>query len=339
MVNKQMNNVIEFRSQLMGIAAIGVVCVHSNSIVILPNYLGSLFGYGGIGVYIFVLLSSIGLYNSLKSRGGGYKKAEFYKRRFQRVIVPYLLIAATWYGIKYLLIQQNPTEFFYELSTLSFWINNQGAWYVAMLVPVYLVFPWFYDWVEKTQSSSIRTAKIVITGVSGSVIAFMISIINPQLYSHLSQVFSSIIVYVFGYYCADKVMTDKFNGWLVTVVCLLFYILKTITPLKNLDFISSISWSLLSIPIITVSVWLLSKVNTKPIDDLLGFFGKYSLEMYLWNIFLIQAIKYFGIIEWLKKYGDESGYMAYGIVVVGGVVLSVVYGKLTNLIIIIKKNS
>ena len=109
-----------YRNQLMGIAAIGVVCVHSNSIVNWPDFLGTLFGYGGIGVYIFVFLSSIGLYNSLKSRGGGYKKAEFYKRRFQRVIVPYLLIAATWYGIKYLLIQQNPTGFFYELSTLSF---------------------------------------------------------------------------------------------------------------------------------------------------------------------------------------------------------------------------
>lgn len=73
----------QYRNQLMGIAAIGVLCVHSNSIVNLPSYLNSLFGYGGIGVYIFVFLSSIGLYCSLKSRGG-YKKSEFYKRRFQR---------------------------------------------------------------------------------------------------------------------------------------------------------------------------------------------------------------------------------------------------------------
>lgn len=133
----------QYRNLLMGIAAIGVLCVHSNSIINLPSCLGKLFGYGGIGVYIFVFLSSIGLYYSLKSCG--YSKSEFYKRRFQRVIVPYLLIAATWYGTKYLFIQHDITEFFYELSTLSFWIDHQGAWYVAMLLPIYLVFPWFFD--------------------------------------------------------------------------------------------------------------------------------------------------------------------------------------------------
>lgn len=65
----------QYRNQLMGIAAIGVLCVHSNDIINLSSYLKSLFGYGGIGVYIFVFLSSIGLYNSLKS-WGGYKKQE-----------------------------------------------------------------------------------------------------------------------------------------------------------------------------------------------------------------------------------------------------------------------
>lgn len=115
--------------------------------------------------------------------GGGTrnKKDEFYKRRFQRVIAPYLLIAATWYGIKYLLIQQNPTGFFYELSTLSFWIDHQGAWYVAMLVPVYLIFPLFYNWVEdgNRQNKLIGNFKIAAVGVIVSIATFILSILNP----------------------------------------------------------------------------------------------------------------------------------------------------------------
>lgn len=332
MVNKPIN---VYRKQLMGIAALGIIFVHSRDIVTWPNFLTSLFGYGGIGVYIFVYLSAIGLFNSLKSRGRGYKKSDFYKRRFQRVFVPYLLIAVTWYGIKYLIFQHDAIGFIYELSTLSFWNNHQGAWYVAMVIPMYLVFPWFFDWVEASNSPNklTRNRKIVVVCVAASTTVFIISIYNPQLYSHLSQVFSSIIVFLIGYYFADKVMKGEYTGYLVSFMCIIFYVVKAITPLKNLNFISSISWSMLAIPILTVSTLFLSKIKTRFTDSILGFFGKYSLEMYLWNIFLIQAIRYLGIIEWLEKHGDTSGYIAYSLVVVGGITLSVLYERMSESII------
>ena len=82
----------QYRNQLMGIAAIGVLCVHSNSIVNLPSYLNSLFGYGGIGVYIFVFLSSIGLYCSLKSRGGGTRSLNSTKEDFKEYLYPTCLL-------------------------------------------------------------------------------------------------------------------------------------------------------------------------------------------------------------------------------------------------------
>lgn len=114
---------------------------------------------------------------------------------------------------------------------------------------------------------------------------------------------------------------------------MLFFIVKASTPLKNINFVSSISWSLLAIPIITVLVCFLSRIKLRLIDAILSFFGKYSLEMYLWNIFLIQAIRYFGVINWLEKQGDSSGYVAYGLVVVRGIILSIVYQKLSSYVV------
>ena len=61
----------KYRVELMGMGAIGVLMVHSTGVILLPNILNKIFVYGGIGVYIFIFLSGIGLYNSLKSRGGG----------------------------------------------------------------------------------------------------------------------------------------------------------------------------------------------------------------------------------------------------------------------------
>lgn len=154
-----------YRSQLMGVAALGVVLVHSIDIVHWNSIIENIVGYGGVGVYIFVYLSAIGLFISLKTRGAGYNKFEFYKRRFQRVLVPYLLIAGSWYGVKCLIFQRDTLGFLYELSTLSFWIDHQGAWYVAMLIPVYLIFPYFFDWIEGSSGKQKLTRKIKIISI------------------------------------------------------------------------------------------------------------------------------------------------------------------------------
>lgn len=328
------------RLQLMGIGAIGILLGHSTEIVNWTDSIGRLLSYGGIGVYIFVFLSSIGLYNSLKIRGKRYKKFDFYKRRFQRVFVPYLLIAASWYGIKYLVIQHDVLGFFYELSTISYWINHQGAWYVAMLIPVYLVFPWFYDWIEggaKQQKGS-RDIKIIAVGLAVLVGTFIVSVSNYQLYSHLAQIFFSVLVYIIGYYFADKVLAGEYKGYLLSTICIVLFVVKSITPLKEIDFVSSLSRNLFAIPIINVSTYFLAKINSKPINDFLAFFGRHSLEMYLCNIFLIQAVKYFGVVDWFEEQGDLSGYITYSLVIIGGIILSVMFAKLSGIVVKVVQN-
>lgn len=66
-INREIN---KQRTQIMGIASIGVILVHSINIITWPPVLKKLFEFGGTGVYIFVFLSAVGLYNSLKSNGG-----------------------------------------------------------------------------------------------------------------------------------------------------------------------------------------------------------------------------------------------------------------------------
>lgn len=128
-----------YRQQLMGIAAIGVIIVHSNGVVDWPYLISYLFGFGGIGVYMFVFLSAIGLYMSLSKQEKKGKKIEFYIRRFTRVIFPYLCMAVTWYGVKYLIIEKDFFHFLWETSLLSYWFEHRGAWFVAMLIPAYLI--------------------------------------------------------------------------------------------------------------------------------------------------------------------------------------------------------
>ncbi len=318
----------KYRQQIMGIAAIGVVLVHSNGMVPWPSIISFFCGCGGIGVYIFVFLSATGLYLSLSKREEKNRKTHFYMCRFAKVLLPYLCIAVTWYGVKYLIIERKFICFLWETSLLSYWFEHKGAWFVAMLIPVYLIYPWFYDWVEKGN----RNRKILVCFLILVTISFVLDFKFPEFYHHISQVLCSYIVYLIGYFEAEKVLKNEFRGMKLSILCAAFFIVRTITPLRKIAFISDITWAMFGITILIVVAWILDKINCKQINIFLGFFGKYSLEMYLWNIFMIQIIQYFRIIDLLKPFGKLSGYAAYGIVVCCGIILSVVYGKLTGIL-------
>lgn len=260
---------------------------------------------------------------------GGYSKAAFYKRRFTRVVIPYCMIAVTWCGIQDLIINRSLSLFLYNLSTISFWIEYKGAWYVAMLIPVYLAFPWFYDWAEKKN----RNIRVIASLIVAVVTSFGCFIFLSEIYRHLMQVFSSVIVYLIGYWYAGLDVGVNKNGVILSSICLLLFFIKSLTPLNNIELVVNLTWAMLGIPFTFISAWLLDKMNCKSIDTVLMFFGKYSLEMYLWNIFVIQAMNVFNLVDIMKLNEDTYGYVSYVIVVITGCLLSVIYGKLSGVVV------
>lgn len=313
----------KYRKQLMGFSTLGVLCVHSNRIVHWPSAISKLMEYGGIGVYIFIYLSGIGLYNSLK-RSKGIK--DFYISRFCRVLIPYVLVASTWYVLEHLLIERDVIAFFYELSTLAFWIEHKGAWYVAMLLPLYLILPFFYNWVEHEH----RSIKVCFCAFSILAIAFGMSFLNKDLFEHLKQVMFSYFVFLIGYYEAGTLF-NKNKEYGLVIICLFIFVIKSVTPLKNFDFMVGLSYALLGIPVLIIFSKLLQSVQNNIIDNVLGFFGKYSLEMYLWNAFLISAFFYFEYIDKATEvFKNNAGYVVYASIVVLGILLSIIYGKISE---------
>ncbi len=57
--------------------------------------------------------------------------------------VPYLVLAVPFYFASDILVanQGDWGLFVLDVSTLSYWLLHWGAWYVAMLVPLYLFGP------------------------------------------------------------------------------------------------------------------------------------------------------------------------------------------------------
>lgn len=193
----------KYRTELFGISTIGILIVHSNDVIqaggTLTELIRKLFAFGGIAVYVFVFLSGTGLYFSMSGMSTSSDRngiLQFYKRRLSRLLMPYLLIAGSFYTVELLLLDFKPMEFLFRLSTLQFWFQKKGVWFISMLIPLYIVYPFYYRWVE----SGRRFAKTSVTVLLIAMVSGVQFVFLPDAYNRLMQVWNSYIVFAIGHY-------------------------------------------------------------------------------------------------------------------------------------------
>ena len=58
--------------------------------------------------------------------------------------------------------------------------------------------------------------------------------------------------------------------------------------------------------------------------------GKYSLEMYLWNIFLLAAYQQLGLVNRVENKNFLFGLVAYAMIVLCGVMLNVICNRILS---------
>ena len=136
-----------YRTELMGVAILGVLIAHSFSLGQIPKtnlFLKALdiiprlaFTEG------FLFLSGFGLYYSFLKNDD---IKDFYNRRLKRLIIPFIVLSA-WYFIYTDLVKSfEPIAFVGHITSLAFWIegNYNGMWYIALSIILYALFPFFY---------------------------------------------------------------------------------------------------------------------------------------------------------------------------------------------------
>lgn len=275
-----MENVDSHRTEIIGIAVILILCVHFTSIAHIPEVLRKILGIGSSGIYIFAFLSGRGLTKSLINNQSINLK-EFYYRRFMKVGLPYLLISAIWLTIRWIIIEFKPLDFAMDISTISFWTSHRGAWYVAFLIPVYIIFPIYNKWV----SINNRRNYYVLIGIL--LLQYALFSLNIKLYQHVSQVLSALCAVVLGTYSVHiegKKKTEKVCLAILIILGAMIFI-----PFIKNEFTSGLSMVAVGILLSIVAGIIFSKFVLIPIEQLLRFLGKISLEMYLCNIYLLQA--------------------------------------------------
>ncbi len=130
-----------YRTQLMGIATLMIIICHTYNTVELPHIIRKIFVYGNLGVDIFLLLSGIGCYYSLRKRKD---KFAFWHRRITRLLIPYLLITLPFAIFALAIGQENILDFVWRMTAMEFWLYHKGAWFVSLMIPLYLISPFLF---------------------------------------------------------------------------------------------------------------------------------------------------------------------------------------------------
>jgi len=203
-------HISENRSALMGIAMLSVMILHSLSWAqIEPT--------GGMSIVrtccsflftdAFLFLSGYGLAHSL-SKDANIKT--FYKRRFQRIVIPFMIMALPFYVYSDLLFNFDLWKFVLdETSLFNFVYQNNGMWYIAASFLMYALAPFIYTILARSINKHYACMALALPFIA---IALCIYVYLPDYSGGTSIIWDKLWMFVLGLFIGYQTINDKIGG-------------------------------------------------------------------------------------------------------------------------------
>lgn len=299
-----------YRTELMGIAATLIIFCHAPANgVLMPSVIDKILrSWGGLGVDMFLFLSGIGMYYSLLKR---ISLKAWYYHRYMRILVPYMVLSIPYYVFRWIVDGGGILMFFENVSTISFWTRHHGAWFVALLFPLYLLTPWISGQIEDGKNRGFSAICLCVCSIIGSLIPSSNSVIN-----NIQMCLGHVPAFIYGYWLGKYVLEDKkimFHTMIVVSFSSIFLYFVFMYLHIPKDY-------LLLFPILVLLSFLFRFYPLLPFRSFFFFMGTISLESYLVNIFLPVVLRKLGFLE-ITNF-DSNRYFFYSIVIFVGFVIA-----------------
>lgn len=305
-ISFNLKDISTYRTSLMGIATVGILMCHATSYGSDKPFLFGILGLGQLGVLLFFFLSGIGIYYSLSPKNVSRGAMLWYKKRFVRLLVPYIFIYGAALIIESLSNGSSSFwEFVYKLSTISYWFGDSGCWFIAVIIPMYLIAPLWKQMLESVKYPLIPTSIIVSA-----------MLLSNTLFS---EAFAQGAFFFLGFYMGKHVFHGhEISQWGGIGISLATFGMLTIYYLMGIGKLLVIIFPM----VILLCCKLLSFFRDTWVFEVFNGLGKVSLESYLFNVTLIIWIDYFHLLP-----ASVYSYR-YVFVVCFGVIFSVVFHNL-----------
>ena len=336
-----MQRVLENRTSIYGMMALWIMLFHIQGYAGIPlpflskfiNYpLGYIISLGSVGVDVFMFLSAYCLTLSFAK----YKRvSDFLKKRFKRVLIPYILIATPFLIWKNCItvdvdIHNRICAFIADLSGFSFIHTGMDwTWFVFAILLLYTMFPALYSICKVGWGKSVILLVLVFI-----LIHLCYTSVPDNILSHRFAIaYCRIPIFLIGIICAFYLNKDCkriIPSSLCVIISILLYCgifcFSKYFPIQYnnvfdgriwLRFIPSV------LPICFLSGWLFGKM---PKLMLINKLGEISLEIYLIHILILNLFKHY-------HYCDILGSWCYLLIPVVTIILSIGVQTITNILI------
>ena len=287
----------KYRTELMAVGIVLVMLCHS-TIQVGPSFQQAysvIRQFCQIGVDMFLFLSGYGIYHALTKSND---VRMFYKKRLIRLFVPYILVLIIW-GIAQ--IFHNTTGglrgFVYSYSLVTFFLRGElSEWYLAAIIPLYIISPWLVKYIKKKQNS-------IYVLISTVLVLSVVFLLGEEAFSgtKYSQAFSNvndimvirIPMFLAGIYVAKNAYREKLlcvskrKAGRILVLGVILFAFNTIVFPGDKGFLSQWYISRAIFGIICIPLLLLTGNTFERIKGsgrglrVLGWIGTLTLELYL----------------------------------------------------------
>ncbi len=285
--------VSKYRNPIYGVSIVWIMIFHAAGLDNVDysfgheslNFLAEFINVGNIGVDIFLFLSGVCLYFSFHKNPDIYA---FIKKRFARLYVPAIVIFIAYWTYQ-LVVSGDWGSYVLSLSLLAFWFGGDGViWFVAAILIMYLLYPYIYHFLFDAKHSFVRL--LILLAVSYLII-FALAQVAPEFYDRAEIALTRFPVFFIGCW-AGKFVYEKREvhpAWFILVVVAAVFAvgykmseqIPSIFVMRVDYLVGGISLAFLLGGIFHGLSLLHRKTHKSVLAAFFGFFGAFSLELYL----------------------------------------------------------
>jgi len=298
---------IAYFDTMRAIATLSVIIIHVSTPVVKMSY-GNDIPSWWVGniidsavrfcVPLFLLLSGTTLLSK------DYKLGEFYRKRFMRVLLPFLFWAAAYLVYSWLIIKQSQRPYGFEAIknwAIKLYVEKGISlhfWFIYMLLVLYLFIPFLGRGLRKLQDKVIFYILLAWFVLNLLLMIYVIKLDNFPFIAKAFNYFRFAGYLVLGYYLSKKDFSQlkmKLLGWGFFIGSVLFVSIYTYFISKSDHKLNLFMYNYLSINTIiqTIAVFMIvsgSEIKNKILIFLRDTISNYSFGIYLVHIMVIGVL-------------------------------------------------